>query len=85
MFISIFITETQTEEPAAEDDHGPAQKPHLGDQLHAGCQELKHTHTHMRVQSYTVVHRLLVFPAFVSSVFSGTRKIDAGKSSEPQN
>lgn len=43
MFISIFITETQTEEPAAEDDYGPAQKPHLGDQLHAGCQELKHT------------------------------------------
>lgn len=83
MFISIFITETQTEEPAAEDDHGPAQKPHLGDQLHAGCQELKHTCacTH-RV---SVVHTEPVFAAFMSSAFSGTRKIDAGKSSEAQN
>lgn len=33
--------EAEAEEPAAETDHGPTAQPHLGDQLHAGCQELR--------------------------------------------
>ncbi|KAK5883399.1 hypothetical protein CesoFtcFv8_019735 [Champsocephalus esox] len=37
--------EAETEEPAAEADHGPTAQPHLGDQLHVGSQELSHTHT----------------------------------------
>lgn len=44
--MSVFSVEAEAEEPAAEADHGPASQPHLGDQLHAGCQELSHTDTH---------------------------------------
>lgn len=40
-----FPAEAQAEEPATEADYGPTSQPHLGDQLHAGCQELSHTHT----------------------------------------
>lgn len=36
------LAEAQAEEPAAETDHGPTEEPHLGDQLHAGRQELRH-------------------------------------------
>lgn len=38
----LFPAEAQAEEPAAETDHGPTAKPHLGDQLHVGHQELRH-------------------------------------------
>ena len=37
-----FPAEAQAEEPAAQTDHGPTAKPHLGDQLHVGHQELRH-------------------------------------------
>lgn len=43
-FSSFFLSvEAEAKEPAAEADHGPASQPHLGDQLHAGCQELSRT------------------------------------------
>lgn len=41
----VFPAEAQAEEPAAETDHGPTAKPHLGDQLHAGHQELRQHRT----------------------------------------
>lgn len=38
---TILSAEAEAEEPAAETDHGPTAKPHLGDQLHVGHQELR--------------------------------------------
>lgn len=43
---AINSAEAEAEKPAAEADHGPAPQPHLGDQLHAGREELNHTHTY---------------------------------------
>lgn len=64
----VFPTEAEAEEPAPETDHGPTPQPHLGDQLHAGCQELSHTHTNTRVQGAIRKFRDGIYKIFKSKV-----------------
>lgn len=59
--MSFFPAEVEAEEPAAEADYGPTPQPHLGDQLHAGCQELSiHIQYNTHTNTGTYMHLLHV-------------------------